>query len=322
MKIFHKILSLPFQISNLAIEFLYKKGIKSPLRVGIPVISIGNISFGGEGKTPIVIALAKFFIKKGIKPAILIRGYKGRKEFMGEIVSKERIKMENWEDVGDEALLISENVPEAIVLVGKNRINSASKAIEMGAKLIILDDGFQYRKLFRTIDIVIVSPPIFFQREFFFSLSRADAILINVDFENEEFLDKIKKIKKGFPVFTFRIVNSGIFNKNGSKINLGNKKVIAFCGIANPFRFARSLNSISIKPEKIIFFPDHHKFTLKDMRKIEMEAEKRGAKIALTTEKDIIRLVNLPFSIQIVYSKIEACPEEAFYDYILERLKI
>lgn len=322
MKIIHKILSLPFQMSNLAIELLYKKGIKSSLKVDIPVISIGNISFGGEGKTPVVISMAKFFIQKGIKPVILIRGYKGRKELTGEIVSEGKIKMENWEEVGDEALLISENVPEAIVLVGKNRINSALKAIEMGAKLIILDDGFQYRKLFRTLDIVIVSPQIFFQREFFSSLSRAHAILLNKDFENEEFLYKIKKIRKDLSVFTFRIVNSGIFDKNGSKINLGNEKVIAFCGIANPSRFEKSLNSISIKPEKIFFFPDHHKFTLNDKRKIEREAEKRGAKIALTTEKDFIRLANLPFSIQIVYSKIEACPEEAFYEYILKRLKI
>ncbi len=322
MKIIYKILSLPFQISNLAIEFLYKKGIKSSLKVNIPVISIGNISFGGEGKTPVVISLAKFFIKKGIKPAILIRGYKGRKELMGGIVSEERIKIENWEEVGDEALLISENVPGAIVLVGKNRINSALKAIEMGAKLIILDDGFQYRKLFRDLDIVIVSPQNFFQREFFSSLSRADAILLNKDFENEEFLNKIKKIRRDLSVFSFRILNLGIFDKKGYRINLGNEKVIAFCGIANPFRFEKSLNSISIKPEKIIFFPDHHKFTLNDIRKIEMEAEKRGAKIALTTEKDLIRLANLPFSIRIVYSKIEACPEEAFYEFILERLKI
>lgn len=322
MKVIHKILSLPFQISNLAIEFLYKKGIKSYLKVDIPVISIGNISFGGEGKTPVVISLARFFIQKGIKPAILIRGYKGRKELMGEIVSERRIKKEDWEEVGDEALLISGNVPGAIVLVGKNRVNSALKAIEMGAKLIILDDGFQYRKLFRDLDIVIVSPQIFFHREFFSSLSRADAILLNKDFENEEFLNKIKKIRKDLSVFSFRIVNLGIFDKNGYKINLGNEKVIAFCGIANPFRFEKSLNSISIKPEKIIFFPDHHKFTLNDIRKIEMEAEKRGAKIALTTEKDLIRLANLPFSIRIVYSKIEACPEEAFYEFILERLKI
>jgi tetraacyldisaccharide 4'-kinase len=322
MRLIYKILSLPFQISNLIIDFLYRIGLKSSSRVAVPVISIGNISFGGEGKTPVVVSLAKFFIQKGIKPAILIRGYKSKKELKGDIVSKEKVAKGDWEDVGDEALLIAENVPSAPVITGKNRINSAYKAIEMGAKLIILDDGFQYRKIQREYDIVIVSPQPSFRREFLSSISRADAILINEDFSKEEFIKKIRKIGNDIPIFKFRTLHLGFIDRNGSKINLQGEKVIAFCGIANPLRFLESLKSLSVKPEKIIFFPDHYKFTSKDMKKIEMEAEKAGSKIALTTEKDFIRLKKLPFSIQIVYSKIEAEIEEDFYRYILERLKI
>ncbi len=322
MRIIYKILSFPFQISNLAIDFLYRKKLKSSFKVSIPVISIGNISFGGEGKTPVVISLAKFFIQKGKKPAILIRGYKGKKESKGDIVSSEKILKGDWEDVGDEALLIAENVPSAPVITGKNRVNSAEKAIEMGAKVIILDDGFQYRKIQKESDIVIVSPQLYFRREFLSSVSRADAILINEIFSKEEFIKKIKKIGKGIPIFKFRTLHLGFFDRNGSKVNLEGEKVIAFCGIANPWRFLKSLEFLSIKPEKIIFFPDHHKFTVKDVKKIEMEAERVNSKIAVTTEKDFIRARNLPFSIQIVYSKIEANIEEDFYGYILERLKI
>ncbi len=322
MRIIYKILSFPFQISNLIIDFLYRKRLKSSFKVSVPVISIGNISFGGEGKTPVVISLAKFFIRRGTKPAILIRGYKGKKESKGEIVSNGKILKGDWEDVGDEALLIAENVPSALVVTGKNRIDSAGKAVEMGAKLIILDDGFQYRKIQKESDIVILSPQLSFRREFLSSVSRADAILINEDFVKEEFIKKIKKIGKGIPIFKFRTLYLGFFDRNGSKVNLEGEKVIAFCGIANPWRFLKSLESLSIKPEKIIFFPDHHKFTVKDVKKIEMEAERANSKITVTTEKDFIRARNLPFSIPIVYSKIEANIEEDFYGYILERLKI
>lgn len=322
MRIIYKILSLPFQISNLTIDFLYKSRLKIPSKAGIPVISIGNISFGGEGKTPVVISLAKFFIERGIKPAVLIRGYKGKKESKGEILSKEEVIRGDWEDTGDEALLIARNVPNAVVITGKNRIDSAYKAVETGAKVIILDDGFQYRKIQREFDIVILSPLLSFRREFLSSIPRADAILINENFAKEEFIKKIREIGKDIPIFKFRTLHLGFIDQNGSNVNLHGEKIIAFCGIANPLRFLKLLESLLIKPEKIICFPDHHKFNLKDIRKIEMEAEKVSSKIAVTTEKDFIRLKNLPFSMQIVYSKIEANIEESFYRYILEKLKI
>ncbi len=322
MKALYKLLSIPFQISNSIINFFYKKGIKKSLRVDVPVISVGNISFGGEGKTPVVISLAKFFIQKEIKPSIILRGYKGRKESEGAIVSNGRIRKKDWEEIGDEALLIAENLPSVPVITGKKRTDSALKAIEMGTKLIILDDGFQYRKLFRELDIVIVSTQPSFKREFLSSLSRAHAILINEDFAKGEFVRKVEKIMKNIPIFKFRTISCGIFDKNGSRIDLRGEKVIAFCGIANPLRFVKSLKSIPIIPEKTIFFPDHHRFTFKDLEKIERVAEEKGVKIAVTTEKDLIRLSKLPFSLQIVYSKIEADLENNFYEFLLKRLKI
>lgn len=317
MKIFYKVLSLPFQISNLFIDFLYNTGLKRSFKVSVPVISVGNISFGGEGKTPLVISLSRFFLQKGLKTAILIRGYRGRKEVEGGIASNG----DDWKEYGDEALLIAKNVPDAMVMVGKNRVSSASRAVEMGVSLLILDDGFQYRKLYRDMDIVILSPRASFKREFLYSISRADVVLINKDYENEEFIKNIRK-KKGIPIFTFSVRNTGIFDMNGNKVDLKDKRVIAFCGIANPDRFLKSLHSIPLKPEKIIFFPDHYEYTFKDVKKIEEEAKRRGAEFAVTTEKDFIRLSGLPFSLQIVYSKIEGCPEREFYEFLVERLKL
>lgn len=318
MKIFYKIFSIPFQISNFFIDFLYKKGIKKSIKINVPVISVGNISFGGEGKTPLVLSLSHFFSQKGVNTAILTRGYKGKREKEGATVSGK----ENWEEFGDEPSLIVKNLPFVTVIVGKNRLKSASKAIEMGASLLILDDGFQYRKLFRDIDIVILSSQPSFRREFLSSIYRADAILINKEYENEKFIEKIRKKNDKIPLFRFIINITGIFDVNGNKIDLMDKKVIAFCGIANPGRFLRSLNSISVKPESIIFFPDHHKYSLKDVKKIEREAEKKNVRVAVTTEKDFVRLSGLPFSLQIVYSKIEACPEEEFYEFLEKRLKL
>jgi tetraacyldisaccharide 4'-kinase len=218
--------------------------------------------------------------------------------------------------------LISKNVPSSIVIIRKNRVNSALKALDMGAKIIILDDGFQYRKIFRNIDIVLYSPLPTFQREFFSSISRANIVLINEGFMEEKIIGKIKKLRKDLSIFQFRVKNYGIFDKYGSRLDLKNENVIAFCGIAKPFRFLKSLESLSIKPERVLFFPDHHRFDLKDIKRIEKEAEKSRVEIAITTEKDFIRLSKLPISIKIVYSKIGMEIEENFYNYILEKLKL
>ncbi len=322
MKSIYKLLSLPFQLTNMLINYFYEKGIKESIKVDIPVVSIGNISFGGEGKTPVVITLGKFLLSKGIKPAILLRGYKGKKEREGAVISDGKIILKDWEEGGDEALLISENVPGALVMVGKNRIKSAIRALKMGTNLILLDDGFQHRKIHRDLDVVILSDRPTLYREFFSSISRADAILINSNFENEKLLSKIRKISVNLPVFRFTIKNSGFIDKSGNLIDIKDRNIIAFCGIANPARFNETLERAFIKPKKTFYYPDHHKFSLKDSAKIEKEAEKIGADLAVTTEKDFIRLRDLNFSIPVVYLKIEAHFENDFYEFFVEKIGI
>ncbi|MGQ9617527.1 MAG: tetraacyldisaccharide 4'-kinase [Candidatus Aminicenantia bacterium] len=322
MKIIYKLLSMPFQIFNLILNFFYKNKIKKGFKVSAPVISVGNISFGGEGKTTIAISIGKFFLSQGIKPSVILRGYKGKKESKGGVVCDGKKLLLDWKDVGDEAVLISENLKESIVIIGKNRISSSLRAIEMGASVIILDDGFQYRKLHRDLDIVILSETQSFKREFLYSISRADAILLNSDFYNERIIKKVKRIRKEIPIFEFKIKNIGIFDEYGCEVDMKEKKSIAYCAIANPSRFIRSLEFLSIKTEKIFIYPDHHELTLKDKKKIEEYAKKTGADYIITTEKDFVKARGHIFSIPLIYLKIEAWIEENFYRYMIERLKL
>jgi tetraacyldisaccharide 4'-kinase len=279
------------QIKN----WLYNLNIFKPKRAPLPVISVGNISFGGTEKTPMVIQLIEFFAEQGLKPALVSRGYKGRWEKKGGVLSDGKSIIGSWQDSGDEPFMVVLNRPEAGIFIGKNRLLSCQRAKQSGFELAVLDDGFQHRRLHRDIDIVLFDPlRKIALREPFSSLKRADILLIKKHVPTQK-----KEIEASFPetnIFEYSVRCEGLFRagkKEEAKIeDFKKKKIIAFCGIARPERFISTLKEQGIEPLYLFRFPDHHSYPPSSGEKIRQKYVALGADAILTTEKDAVKLVN------------------------------
>ncbi len=232
----------------------------------IPAISIGNLAFGGTGKTPVTIAIAKHFLKKGKKVAIAIRGYGGKLKDVKAYPPGEDV---NPCEAGDEASVLRENLKDAWIIVGKKREISAELAAEHGADLLILDDGFQYLSL-KKVEVVLHSSsiPEYYLREPLASLKFAHFILIP---EGEELESEI-------PVFHYKL----------KPVEIPDGEVFLVCGIAHPERFFGLFESSRVKGR--ISFPDHWSYNDEDLKKIYRMAEGR---VIVTTEKDFVKLKRL-----------------------------
>jgi len=278
---------------------------------------VGNITWGGTGKTPAVIMIAKLLKEMGKRVTVLSRGYGRRKEKDKKnkisIVSNGKRLILSSREAGDEPYLLSKNLPDVSIIVGKNRINSGKYAIERFAtEVVVLDDGFQYWSLNRDIDIVTIDCldpygngyliPRGSLREPVSHLSRADIFLLTrANLVSRDDLHRIiGDLERLNPHST--ILESvhrpkylqGSFS--GEKKNLDfikDKRVIAFSSIGNPYSFEKTLEGLGAEIVKIFQFPDHHDYQRNDLRKIETacrtDLEKREV-IAVTTEKDGVRL--------------------------------
>ena len=263
-------------------EKLYESGILATLRLNHPVISVGNLTLGGTGKTPLVIALAEGLRDRGFRPVILSRGY-GRTSRGVLVVGT------NWEESGDEPLLMKQRLGNVPVVVGANRHEAGRLAEQQQlGNIFILDDGFQHRRLHRDVDIVTIDPlewaagemllPAGQWREPKGAISRAHAACVKeIAGANEPSLP--------IPAFTVRIEIQGIYKEDAPipPESLKGRAVVAFAGIAKPERFFASLESLGIRPMKYVRFRDHHRYSRREIEKLEGE-------ILITTEKDAVRL--------------------------------
>lgn len=325
MRFFLFFLSLFYRSGCQIKNWLYKQKIFTPKKAPLPVISVGSITFGGTEKTPLVINLITFLLKLGFKPALISRGYKGRWEKRGGILSEGKNILGSWEDSGDEPFMVAQNVPQAGIFIRKNRLLSCQKAKHLGFKLAVLDDGFQHRRLHRDLDIVLYDPAekIAF-REPVSSLKRAHILLMKKGVD----LQRKKGIKERFPksaVFEYSVQNKGIFSleEKGPAEKLKGKKVLAFCGIARPERFLSILQEEGIKPLFFFKFPDHHPYPLSSLEKIVEKYKKLSAEAIITTEKDAVKIDhNKSFkNIPAYYLKIDLELEEEFYARISSLLQ-
>lgn len=265
-------------------NFLYDRGILESHRLSRPVVSVGNISVGGSGKTPFVIALGGLLKERGIQFDVLSRGY-GR-------ISKGALIVDTAgspDQFGDEPLLIARklNVP---VVVGADRYRAGLLAEEKfpQSRLHLLDDGFQHRRLQRDFDIVLVSDEDFGQsllplgrlREPVSALRRADAVVLTTD---------SKMPLQRQPVWRVRR-NIHLSDTAG--------RVIAFCGIARPQQFFSGLRKSGAEIAEKIAFPDHYRYTQQDIGRLLTTQTQSDAKGFITTEKDAINLVALASQLQ------------------------
>jgi len=301
-----------------------------PEKAPIPVISVGNIAFGGTGKTPLVMNLLSFLVQNGLKPALISRGYKGKWERTGGILSDGKAIRGSWEDSGDEAYLVASNIPQSGVFVGKGRLTSCQMARDAGFEIAVLDDGFQHLRLQRDLDIVLYNPAEKIAlRESVSSLRRAQIILI----EKQTDTGAKGRLKKRFPqsdIFEYKVQNRGFFkpgkNEEESRDRLEQKRVLAFCGIARPQRFLTQLQKENIQPACLLKFPDHHSYPLPSVKRISETFDRIKAEAIITTEKDVMKISNdkdlapLP----VYYLKIDLELERGFYlniSSLLERIK-
>ena len=274
-------------------NYLYDKNVLSPKRVGATVISVGNISLGGTGKTPFTIALSNFLVQRGKSVGVLTRGYgrRGRGDFL--------LKNHSVKEAGDETIVLRNNLSESIpIYVSKNKTLGARKLASLGCDTVILDDAFQHRKIHRDIDVVLVNPdelkeknkktfPWGVLREPFYNINRADIIITN----------KINLYQESPPLKNSLLINtefeSEVLSSN-EKITINQlsdlKNVMSVCGVGKPESFQKSLSGLNIHVVEKLIYPDHHSFSKKDVSNIGLSIEKNKIEAIVCTEKDWVKL--------------------------------
>lgn len=300
---------------------LYDSGFKKGLEPPLLAISVGNIAFGGTGKTPLALFLLSFLRAEGWKPCLISRGYKGTWEKRGGLVSDGQRLLATWKEAGDEPFMVARRLPQVPVIVGRNRYNSCLMAVELGCNVTVLDDAFQHRQLKRHLDIVLLSSQDKAQRETWSALKRADLILVE---GKKELLPapafKVLKSKKiPPPVFAYKLQPASLqilsTNEEVKPDKLKGKRVIAFCGLARPVHFRKTLQNLGALIERFLPFPDHYPYPEKALRKIAGYFEKMKPDWLITTEKDAVKIIDQIWflsQVPVAVLKMDFVPESGF----------
>ncbi len=280
-------------------NLLYDKNIIKPKKVDAFVISVGNFTTGGVGKTPVVAEIAKYFVEKGERVAIISRGYGGKLNNKEVHVISDGINLYYKADMaGDEPYWLAVNLNMCAVLTCSNRYKAAEYAIkELGVTKIILDDGFQHRKMARDVDIVLVDSEKMFGnenllpagplREGMEGFKRVSELIIvskNVDHTRAEKIAKIMQKKQGIKTTVCKIEPDYAYNIISGEHLQNGAEIIALSAIGQPEQFYKFLEKDYNIKEKITF-DDHHQYIEDDIANI--------AGTIVTTEKDAVKLALL-----------------------------
>ena len=311
-------MSTAFRFLVHARDKLYRAGILPILRLDHPVISVGNLTLGGTGKTPLVMALAEGLRGRGFQPVILSRGYRrtSREVLLASSVGSK------WEEVGDEPYLLMKRLPNIPVVVGADRYQAGriAERKQLG-NVFILDDGFQHRRLFRDVDIVTIDSVEWTKGELLLPTGRwrepksaiARAHIACIQVTPEAAIPSIP-----IPAFEMRTQIIGIYKKEAavSLESLRGRAIVAFAGIAKPERFFAVLESLGIQPIKHLRFRDHHRYSRRDIEHLKGE-------ILITTEKDAVRLEGSGL-VDFLYLRISANIRDfdRLMDSIISRIRL
>lgn len=286
----------------------YDEGKIKSERLEADVISVGNITIGGTGKTPVVEYLAQFLSEEGKVVGILSRGYKRKSKGTVLVSDGERIFADVLQ-AGDEPYLLAKRLKGVPIVVDNNRYRGGKFALErFQIDCFILDDGFQHRRLWRNLDILLIDAsrpfgygkvlPAGLLREPLQNIKRAQLIwLTRVDQANalSEVITEVRKLTSA-PIVTSLHKPRRFINPNTSTIlnlrDVKGKKAIAFTGIGNPFSFQKTLLSLGIELVDFLIYPDHYLYNSKDLHKIKSRFKGSGAELVITTEKDYLRLLS------------------------------
>ncbi len=314
---------------------------RPPVKVGLPVISIGNITVGGTGKTPILATVARFMINEGHKVGIVSSGY-GRTENCSFVKGGYEVSEMPIAQTGDEIMLLAELLPEAVFSVNASKLTAAQNAATSKFKpeVLLVDDGFQHGQLYREVDIVTydaaVPPrhlsmfPYGVLREPINALKRADVIIITRSkFAKDiaRLTDKLHKISPQAEIYSARFsLGDLVGQKQRLPLKyLEDKSVFLFAGIGNFRSFERQIRSLTRNLDYIMELSDHQVYTEKLLNQIKNLADKFDSEILLTTGKDWFKIRHFDFGRDLYYlsQMVDIDPgEEKLVSYLLNRIGV
>lgn len=289
---------------------LYRSSLLKTRTLPCRVISVGNITLGGTGKTPAVIQAAQVLQGRGKRVAVISRGYGRRNENEVLVVSDGRSVKTDTRLFGDEPVLIASSLPGAAVIVGADRYQAGQAALDQFTPdVLILDDGYQHVRLKRDLNIVLLDADAPFGNGRLFpagtlreppqALARADAVLITRAGKGRD-LDAVRRViarHTAAPVFTASHVPTGLKDimTGGEEplASLRGRSLLAFSGIARPQAFFSLLRELGAGVMRELPFPDHYPFRSEDLERVRRTAREEAADMIITTEKDAVRLRSL-----------------------------
>ena len=317
---------------------LYRRGTFHTTKLDRPVISIGNITTGGTGKTPLVEYVARMIASHGKKVCILTRGYGRKDPHLQVIVSDGYDVLASPSEAGDEPYLLATKLAgQAAVISSADRIAAGEEAIkDFGTEVFVLDDGFQHLRLARDLNIVCVDAtnpwgggrllPYGRLRESLEGMGRADcAVLTRCDqVESVEALRaEVGELTSGRPIFESRMRPVRVASlKNGPETIALPGRVGAFCAVGNPGSFFENLRGLGYEIGLERAFADHHAYSQSDVDALHQLAKETGASALITTAKDAVKLKGLTFALPCYVLEIEININEAdaFQKLVFDRI--
>ena len=318
----------------------FELGFRQKGRIGRPAISVGNITVGGTGKSPMVQYLCKELRRRRLKPAVLSYGYGGSLSGRFGVVSDTNAIRLTPSSAGDEPVMLAASLPGIPVLVCKDRLVTGRTAVsEMESDVLVLDDGFQVWKLHRDLDIVLINGndpfdngrtlPAGRLREPLSALRRADCIVATGIWEPEAKRDMVARVLRAAPsapVFFARFRPAGLISVADSSemaiSAIARKKALSVCSIANPASFEQTLAGLGVNVVACERFPDHHAYTARDITAINRSTDDNSAEMIITTDKDAIKLDAHQFAVPVYSLRIgvEIDDEKSFWDLVMSRV--
>ena len=291
----------------------YRRGLLNTTKLDAPVISVGNITVGGTGKTPLVEWFCRALAGEGRKPCVLTRGYRREQPKTRVLVSDGNAVHASAAEAGDEAFLLAQNLKGiAAVVSDANRAAAGQWALEeLNVDAFVLDDGFQHLQLARDLNVLAIDAtdpwgankllPTGRLREPLSGLMRADCVVVTRadNLENVEPLLTELRRRVSCPIFTSQMRTVGIESLAGENAESGalEQPIAAFCGVGNPDSFFAQARGENLDLVSTQSFPDHHNFEPRDVDQLIQNARTKGATALVTTAKDAVRLRSLQFAL-------------------------
>ena len=304
-------LSVGYRAALTLRETAYRVRLLGTGRLACPVISIGNITLGGSGKTPVTELAVRTLRELGGRPAVVSRGYGRHTRGVHVVADSGGIRLAAH-DAGDEPRLLAERLPGVPVVVGENRLAAGRVAAEhCGATVIVLDDGFQHRTIAKDLEIVVVNGqapwgnarlfPRGMLREPMAALGRADLVVVTNPpgaAEVEAVSREVGRHNRRAPVLTavYEVVDAYDLD-SGRRLGaeaLAGRRLLAFAGLGTPRGFADTLAAAGVRVPGLVEFPDHHWYAGDEVADLARQSIAVGAEGLITTEKDAVRLRGLP----------------------------